>query len=206
MCIRDRSVIVIYRKDQEFVLKDVIPNKNNGKTDYDLIIASQPYRSRVTAEKKVKYVIEPMLKSLAKKGKLVVVHACGGDPSNKIIKKIWPKENPFPYLYKSTYDFKFDIIKQKILDDHEIILSQLPSLTPTIAKKHFHETGTQRLFQKFCIVLSSVKKAVEDIFNIQKMLSDGGFAPKPHEIICCYDDKTFHYAIKMENIIKVLLN
>ena len=32
------------------------------------------------------------------------------------------------------------------------------------------------------------------------MLSDGGFAPKPHEIICCYDDKTFHYAIKMENI------
>ena len=28
------------------------------------------------------------LKSLAKKGKLVVVHACGGDPGNKIIKKI----------------------------------------------------------------------------------------------------------------------
>ena len=61
-------MIVIYRKDQEFSLKDVIPNKNNGKTSYDLIIASQPYRSRVTAEKKVKYVIEPMIKSLAKKG------------------------------------------------------------------------------------------------------------------------------------------
>ena len=25
--------------------------------------------------------------------------------------------NPFPYLYKSTYDFKFDNIKQRILDD-----------------------------------------------------------------------------------------
>ena len=48
--------------------------------------------------------------------------------------------------------------------------------------------------------LSKKKKAVEDIFNIQKMLSDGGFAPKPHEIICCYDDKAFHYVIKMENI------
>ena len=98
---KEPSVIVIYRKDQEFVLQDVIPKKNNGKTDYDLIIASQPYRSRVTAEKKVKYVIEPMIKSLAKKGKLVVVHACGEDPANKIVKKIWPKENPFPYLYSS---------------------------------------------------------------------------------------------------------
>mgnify|MGYP001963053684 CR=1 FL=1 len=98
---RGNSVIVIYRKDQEFVLQDVIPKKNNGKTNYNLIIASQPYRSRVSAEKKVKYVIEPMIKSLAKKGKLVVVHACGEDPANKIIKKIWPKENPFPYLYSS---------------------------------------------------------------------------------------------------------
>ena len=42
-----------------------------------------------------------MIRSLAKKGKLVVVHACGEDPANKIIKKIWPKENPFPYLYSS---------------------------------------------------------------------------------------------------------
>ena len=92
---KEPSVIVIYRKDQEFILKDVIPKKDNGKTDYDLIIASQPYRSRVTAEKKVKYVIEPMIKSLAKKGKLVVVHACGGDPANKIVKKFGQKKIHF---------------------------------------------------------------------------------------------------------------
>ena len=59
---KEPSVIVIYRKDQEFMLKDVIPKKNNGKSFYDIIIASQPYRSRVTAEKKVKFVIEPMIK------------------------------------------------------------------------------------------------------------------------------------------------
>ena len=74
---KEPSVIVIYRKDQEFVLKDVIPKKNNGKTDYDLIIASQPYRSRVTAEKKVKYVIEPMIRALKPKGKLLTIHAAG---------------------------------------------------------------------------------------------------------------------------------
>ena len=39
--------------------------------------------------------------SLDKNGKLVVVHACGGDPGNKIVKKIWPKEKPFPSLYDS---------------------------------------------------------------------------------------------------------
>ena len=98
---KEPSVIVIYRKDQEFSLKNVIPKKNNGKNSYDLIIASQPYRSRISAEKKVKYVIEPMIKSLGKKGKLVVVHACGNDPGHKIIKKSWPKEKPFPSLYNS---------------------------------------------------------------------------------------------------------
>ena len=84
---KEPSVIVIYRKDQEFSLKNVIPKKNNGKNSYDLIIASQPYRSRISAEKKVKYVIDPMIKSLSNKGKLVVVHASGNDPGYKIIKK-----------------------------------------------------------------------------------------------------------------------
>ena len=102
---KEPSVIVIYRKDQEFGLKNIIPNKNNGKTKYDLIIASQPYRSRITAEKKVKLVIEPMIKSLDRKGKLVVIHASGGDPANKIIKKIWPKEKPFPTLYSSILKY-----------------------------------------------------------------------------------------------------
>ena len=98
---KEPSVIIIYRKDQEFTLKNIIPKKNQGKNNYDLIIASQPYRSRITAEKKVKYVIEPMLKSLDKNGKLVVIHASGGDPGNKIVKKIWPKEKPFPSLHNS---------------------------------------------------------------------------------------------------------
>ena len=114
---KEPSVIVIYRKDQEFMLKDVIPKKNNGKSFYDIIIASQPYRSRVTAEKKVKFVIEPMIKSLEKNGKLVVVHACGGDPANKIIKKVWPKENPFPSLYPSIVKYIKSNLDKEILKE-----------------------------------------------------------------------------------------
>ena len=112
---KEPSVIVIYRKDQEFSLKNIIPKKNNGKNNYNLIIASQPYRSRISAEKKVKYVIDPMIKSLDKKGKLVVVHACGNDPGNKIIKKIWPKEKPFPSLYKSILKYIKKNTDKKIL-------------------------------------------------------------------------------------------
>ena len=92
------SVLVIYRKDQEFILSDIIPTKINSKNTFDLIIASQPYRSRITAEKKVKYVIEPMLRALATKGKLLTIHACGKDPANQIIQKLWPEENPFASL------------------------------------------------------------------------------------------------------------
>jgi hypothetical protein len=39
-----------------------------------------------------------MINALAPKGRLIVVHAAGKDPANKIIKKIWPKENPFSSL------------------------------------------------------------------------------------------------------------
>ena len=99
---KEPSVIVIYRKDQEFVLKDVIPKKNNGKNYYDIIIASQPYRSRVTAEKK---------------GKLIVVHACGKDPANKIIKSVWPKENPFPSLYPSIVKYLKSNLHKDTLKD-----------------------------------------------------------------------------------------
>ena len=46
-----------------------------------------------------------MIKSLDKKGKLVVIHASGGDPASKIVKKIWPMEKPFPTLYKSILGY-----------------------------------------------------------------------------------------------------
>jgi len=114
---KEPSVIIIYRKDQEFSLKNIIPKKNNGKNNFDLIIASQPYRSRISVEKKVRYVIDPMIKSLNKRGKLAVIHACGNDPGNKIIKKIWPNEKPFPSLYKSILKYIKKNTDQKLLKD-----------------------------------------------------------------------------------------
>ena len=46
--------MIIYREDQEFNVNELILRINNGSNKFDLIIASQPYRSRISAEKKVK--------------------------------------------------------------------------------------------------------------------------------------------------------
>ena len=46
-----------------------------------------------------------MIDALKSKGKLLTIHASGNDPANQIIKKIWPKENPFPSLSNSIIKY-----------------------------------------------------------------------------------------------------
>ncbi|MEC7168865.1 MAG: hypothetical protein VXV90_00360, partial [Pseudomonadota bacterium] len=41
-------------------------------------------------------------------------------------------------------------------------------------KKHFHRTGTQRIFQRFCLVLTNVKKTVEEIVKLEISSSSAG--------------------------------
>ena len=109
---KEPSIMVIYREDQEFNVNELIPTQNNSLNKFDLIIASQPYRSRISSEKKVKYVLEPMIKALKSKGKLLTIHAAGNDPANEIIKSIWPKENPFPSLANSIIKYlKYNLDK-----------------------------------------------------------------------------------------------
>ncbi len=97
------SALIIYRADQAFSLHHIIPQKNKTRETFDLILASQPYRSRIEARKKNDYVIKPMIKALSNNGKLIIVHAAGNDPGSELIKTIWPLENPFPSLGKKIY-------------------------------------------------------------------------------------------------------
>ena len=97
------SVLVLYRADQRFLLEDVIPRRAQvaGSAGagydglYDLIIAAQPYRARVPAETKVRYVLEPMVKALAPGGRMIGIQSTGLDPGMEIIRKVWPDEEPF---------------------------------------------------------------------------------------------------------------
>ena len=89
------TVLVIYREDHKFQLTPVIPRRAAPQADYDLVIASQPYRLRAPLEFKASKVIAPLARSLAPGGRLIGVHAHGGDPGQEIIQGIWPGENPF---------------------------------------------------------------------------------------------------------------
>ncbi len=90
------SVLVMFREDHRFLLDDVIPRR--GQTaggDYDMVLASQPWRARMSAEFKVKHVLAPLSRSLRAGGRLLTVQSYGDDPGLELIRKIWPDEDPF---------------------------------------------------------------------------------------------------------------
>jgi hypothetical protein len=87
--------LVIYRDDFRFLLDDVIPQQGRARADYDLVIASQPYRARVPVDFKASKVIAPLTRALRPGGRLLGIHACGRDPGLEIVRKVWPEEDPF---------------------------------------------------------------------------------------------------------------
>jgi hypothetical protein len=94
--IYDRPVVlVLYRDDHRFLLDPIIPKRGGTAADYDLIIASQPYRARAPLEFKAKRVIAPLARALGPGGRLIAIHSHGHDPGHEIIQSVWPGDNPF---------------------------------------------------------------------------------------------------------------
>jgi len=89
------SVLVIYREDHEFLLDSVIPKPGHTTGDYDLILASQPWRARMSAEFKAQKVLAPLARALAPRGRLLAIQSYGHDPGLEVVQKVWPDENPF---------------------------------------------------------------------------------------------------------------
>jgi len=92
----DRPVVlVVYREDHKFLLDPIIPRPGGTTANYDLVIASQPYRVRASLEFKATRVIAPLARALGSGGRLIAIHSHGDDPGMEIIQKVWPGENPF---------------------------------------------------------------------------------------------------------------
>lgn len=89
------SVIVMYREDHRFLLESVIPKPGRLIDGYDLILASQPWRARMSAEFKVSKVLEPLCRNLAPGGRLLAIQSCGNDPGLDVVRLLWPDESPF---------------------------------------------------------------------------------------------------------------
>jgi hypothetical protein len=88
-------VLVIYRDDHRFLLDPIIPKPGGTQANYDLVIASQPYRARASLDFKAKRVIGPLARALGPGGRLIAMHSHGHDPGMEIIQRVWPDDNPF---------------------------------------------------------------------------------------------------------------
>jgi hypothetical protein len=88
-------VLVIHREDHRFLLDSVIPRPGGTIANYDLVIASQPYRARAPIDFKAKRVVTPLARALGPGGRLIGIHSHGNDPGMEIIRKVWPQDNPF---------------------------------------------------------------------------------------------------------------
>src|SRR6185295_16015249 len=88
-------VLVIYREDHKFLLDPILPRPGGTVANYDLVIASQPYRARASLEFKAKRVIAPLARALGPGGRLIAIHSHGNDPGMEIIQRVWPGDNPF---------------------------------------------------------------------------------------------------------------
>ncbi|MCZ6604554.1 MAG: hypothetical protein O7A03_05360 [Alphaproteobacteria bacterium] len=92
----DRPVaLVIYRRDHKFLLDQVIPKRGATEANFDLIMASQPYRARSPVEFKAQKVLAPLARALGSGGRLIGIHSYGHDPGMEIIDKVWPGDDPF---------------------------------------------------------------------------------------------------------------
>ncbi|MEX2455518.1 MAG: hypothetical protein WD470_12485 [Rhodospirillaceae bacterium] len=89
------SVMILYRSDHKLLLDNIIPRPGLTMNDYNLIIASQPFRLRASLDLKVKRVLAPLARALAPGGRMLTIHSHGNDPGLEIIQRVWEDENPF---------------------------------------------------------------------------------------------------------------
>jgi SAM-dependent methyltransferase len=119
-------VLVIYRDDHRLLLDNVRPRQGAVRADFDLVIASQPYRARASTQFKAAKVIAPLARALGPGGRLIGIHSCGGDPGLEIIQKVWPGENPF------------------LMDRHELLKETKHALGPESKSLSFNAYADQR--------------------------------------------------------------
>src|SRR5262245_49537588 len=88
------SVLVLYRRDHEFLLADILARLRRHELAYDFVLASQPWRARTDAGFKVGKILAPLTRSLLPGGRLLTVQSWGRDPAAEIVEQLWPGEMP----------------------------------------------------------------------------------------------------------------
>jgi hypothetical protein len=191
------TVLVIYRDDYRFLLEGVIPKPGQVFESYDLIIASQPWRARMSAEFKASRVLVPLARSLAPGGRLLAIQSAGNDPALEIIRKLWPQENPFQVdrhaliaamraeLGRDTRDFTFVCLA----DDKAIFRYHMHTLPSEIQDR----IGTSTLFAAWNAAI--YVNQIEDE-RLDAVVTNGEYLRATQEVLLAhgglwFNDETF---------------
>jgi hypothetical protein len=88
-------ILTLRREDHSFLLDPIMPRPGRVMADYDLVIASQPYRARASVAFKASKIVTPLVRALRPGGRLIGIHSHGHDPGIEIIDQLWPGDDPF---------------------------------------------------------------------------------------------------------------
>ena len=191
------SVLVIFREDNRFLLDSVIPRRGQVSGDYDLIVAAQPWRARMTAQFKVEKVLAPLIRSLGPVGRLLAVQSAGQDPGMELVNLIWPDENPFQV---NRHDL-LKVLKDKLgraaanynfnagSDNKSILRYEMKTLPTEIAES----IGTSTLFAAWNA--STYVAQIEDD-RLQPAVASGAYLEATQQILhkhngLWFNDETF---------------
>tara|TARA_B100000497_G_scaffold81951_1_gene91384 strand:- start:2783 stop:4219 length:1437 start_codon:yes stop_codon:yes gene_type:complete len=86
------NVLVLYRKDHEFLLHNIVPKPGSFDAQYDFIIAAHLYRHDRPISFKIDKILLPLVKCLAPGGRALVVQSYGNDPAHEIAHQFWSEE------------------------------------------------------------------------------------------------------------------
>jgi len=191
------SVLVIYREDHKFLLDGVIPRPGCVYESYDLILASQPWRARMSATFKAQKVLAPLARSLAAGGRLLAIQSWGHDPGLEIVQQLWPKENPFQVdrhqllaalkieLGREARDFQLTVPP----DDRSVFRYEMHTLPSEIGDR----IGTSTLFAAWNAAI--YVNQIEDE-RLDAVVSDGAYLAATQKVLHKYgglwfNDETF---------------
>ncbi len=191
------TVLVLHRADQAFALDNVLPDPASPRADFDLVLASQPWRSRVDAEFKVKRVLCPLTRALRPGGVLLGIQSSGDDPGMEIIEQVWPGEDPFPVdrhelldalrLQLGQVSHSFDLIA---LSDADSLLQYRMHTLPAEIGNHI---GTSTLFAAWNAAIYVAQ--IEDD-RIEEATRDGSYLDAAAHVLherggLWFNDETF---------------
>jgi len=187
------SVLVMYRADHKFLLDQIVPKPAHAAPEYDLIIASQPYRARMSVEFKAEKVLAPLASALAPGGRLIGIHSYGHDPGLEIIRRVWPGEDPFQTnrhdllkALKRALKSRHDLAYNTYADKRAIFRYDMHTLPSEIGGETI---GTSTLLAAWNAAIYVAQ--IEDE-RLEGVISDGTFLEATRSVLNEYGGLWFH--------------